>query len=228
LLPCCHAGPTTFPSSLDIAVVDIAFVETTLVEIILVDITPAGSNPAGIAVGGSVRNQILPDVLGPDLRVVFCGTAASNVSAKAQAYYAHPRNKFWTILSETGLTSSQLKPDEFMLMPRFGYGLTDVCKQASGTDSQIPRVTSMQRAELHEKILRYQPAFLAFTSLEAGRRYGGQRMTLGAQEARIGRSRVWILPSTSPNAAWNWNTTKHHWHEFAEHVATAAPSAADA
>ncbi len=162
---------------------------------------------------------VLPDVLAPNLRVIFCGTAASNVSAEVQAYYAHPRNKFWSILSETRLTPRQLKPDEFMLMPGFGYGLTDVCKQASGTDSQIPKVTSAQRAVLHEKILRHQPAFLAFTSLEAGRRYYGHRVTPGLQDARIGRTRLYILPSTSPNAAWNWQATKHHWHEFAKHVA---------
>jgi double-stranded uracil-DNA glycosylase len=160
----------------------------------------------------------LPDVLGPNLRVVFCGTAASNASAKVAAYYAHPRNKFWNILSETGLTPRQLKPHEFMLVPGFGYGLTDVCKQASGTDSQIPKVSSAQRAELHEKILRYQPAFLAFTSLEAGRRYCGYRVTLGLQAPRIGQTRLHILPSTSPNAAWNWKATKHHWHEFAQLV----------
>jgi double-stranded uracil-DNA glycosylase len=173
-------------------------------------------------------DAVLPDVLAPNLRVIFCGTAASNVSAKVQSYYAHPHNKFWRILSETELTPRQLKPDEFMLMTGFGYGLTDICKQASGTDSQIPRVTSGQRAALHEKILRHQPRFLAFTSLEAGRRYCGYRVALGSQDARIGQTQLYILPSTSPNAAWNWNATKHHWREFAGRVAETRKTAADA
>jgi double-stranded uracil-DNA glycosylase len=174
----------------------------------------------------AVHDSILPDVLDSNLRIVFCGTAASNVSASRQAYYAHPRNKFWTILSETRLTPRQLKPDEFRLMPGFGYGLTDVCKQASGTDNQIPKVTPAQRTELHEKIQRHQPAFLAFTSLEAGRRYCGHRVTLGMQEARIGRTRLYVLPSTSMNAAWNWQANQHHWHEFAGHVAEASKAGA--
>lgn len=76
-----------------------------------------------------------------------------------EAYYAHPHNKFWSILSETRLTPRQLKPNEFILMPGFGYGLTDLCKQASGTDSQIPKVTSAQRAALHQKILAISPHF---------------------------------------------------------------------
>jgi double-stranded uracil-DNA glycosylase len=172
-------------------------------------------------------DTILPDVLAPKLLVVFCGTAASNVSAKVQSYYAHPHNKFWRILSETRLTPHQLKPDEFMLMPGFGYGLTDICKQASGTDSQIPQVTSGQRAVLHEKILRHQPRFLAFTSLEAGRRYCGYRVALGLQDVRIGQTQLYILPSTSPNAAWNWNATKHHWHAFAKGVAEKPETTAD-
>ena len=163
--------------------------------------------------------------MGPKLRAIFCGTAASNVSAKMAAYYAHPRNRFWNILFETGLTPRQLKPHEFMLMPGLGYGLTDVCKQASGTDRQIPKVTTAQRAELHEKILHHQPAFLAFTSLEAGRRYCGHRVTLGLQTARIGQSRLYILPSTSPNAAWNWEAAKHHWHAFAKLVCEALDDA---
>jgi TDG/mug DNA glycosylase family protein len=176
----------------------------------------AQSSAPGVSVPDhNAPNAILPDVLGPNLRVIFCGTAASNVSAKLEAYYAHPHNKFWRILSETRLTPRQLKPHEFMLMLGFGYGLTDLCKQASGTDNQIPKVTSAQRAELHEKILSHQPTFLAFTSLEAGKRYCGNRVALGAQTARIGRTRLYILPSTSLNAAWNWKTTKHHWQAFA-------------
>jgi double-stranded uracil-DNA glycosylase len=175
--------------------------------------------PDAVLPDAVLPDAVLPDILAPNLRVIFCGTAASNVSAKMQAYYAHPHNKFWRILFETRLTPRQIKPDEFMLMPGLGYGLTDVCKQASGTDSQIPRVSSVQRAVLREKILRHQPAFLAFTSLEAGRRYCGYRAGLGLQDARIGRTRLYILPSTSPNAAWNWQARKYHWHEFAEHVA---------
>ena len=33
---------------------------------------------------------ILPDVLAPGLRVVFCGTAPGTASARAGAYYAGP------------------------------------------------------------------------------------------------------------------------------------------
>ena len=42
--------------------------------------------------------HILPDVLAKGLRVVFCGTAASAMSAEQGAYYAGRGNAFWGTL----------------------------------------------------------------------------------------------------------------------------------
>ena len=44
--------------------------------------------------------EVLPDILQPGLRVVFCGTAAGRASAKARAYYAGPGNSFWKTLPQ--------------------------------------------------------------------------------------------------------------------------------
>src|ERR1700677_2388557 len=82
--------------------------------------------------------EILPDLLMPGLRVVFCGTAAGAVSAAKGAYYAGPGNRFWAILAKTGLTPRQLRPDEFAWVLEFGSGLTDVAKTVSGADADLP------------------------------------------------------------------------------------------
>src|SRR3546814_13773735 len=50
------------------------------------------------------RAPVLPDVLAPGLRLVFCGSAAGRKSAELGAYYAGPGNKFWPTLYEIGLT----------------------------------------------------------------------------------------------------------------------------
>ena len=52
-------------------------------------------------------NDILPDVLGPGLALVICGSAAGTASARAGAYYAGPGNRFWWILAHSGLTERQ-------------------------------------------------------------------------------------------------------------------------
>src|SRR5690606_20934561 len=81
--------------------------------------------------------MLLDDVLAPGLRVVFCGTALGTVSARIGAYYAGPGNRFWPTLHEVGLTPRMLEPREFRMLPRFGIGLTDVCKTRSGSDAEI-------------------------------------------------------------------------------------------
>ena len=48
---------------------------------------------------------ILPDVLAPGLKVVFCGLTAGSAAAAAGAYYAGPGNWFWPLLFEVGLTT---------------------------------------------------------------------------------------------------------------------------
>ena len=42
--------------------------------------------------------MILPDVLTYNLKIVFCGTAASKKSKQVNAYYAGHGNKFWNTI----------------------------------------------------------------------------------------------------------------------------------
>lgn len=149
--------------------------------------------------------------------MVFCGTAAGRVSADLGAYYAHSNNKFWSMLAETGLTDRKLRPHEFEELRRFGIGLTDLCKDAAGSDRDI-RPKPEHRKALRQKISAVQPAFLAFTSLEAGRRYFARKVPLGLQPDRLERTSIYVLPSTSLMAAWNWEANKEHWHELASRI----------
>jgi TDG/mug DNA glycosylase family protein len=151
-------------------------------------------------------NHILPDVLKPGLRIVFCGTAAGTVSAARGAYYAHPQNKFWRTLADVGLTPRLLAPGEFLELPKFGLGLTDIAKTVSGMDRELPNGALGRAAckAMADKIVRARPAILAFTSLTAGRRYLGHDASFGEQSEMIGATRLWLLPSPSPTANWNW------------------------
>jgi len=54
------------------------------------------------------------------------------------------------------------------------------------------------------KIAAARPNILAFTSLTAGRRYLGREAGFGEQPETIGATRIWLLPSPSPAANWNW------------------------
>jgi double-stranded uracil-DNA glycosylase len=166
----------------------------------------------------SARGPVLPDLLRPGLRIVFCGTAAGTVSAARGAYYAHPQNRFWSALHAAGLTPRLLKPEEFGQLLQWGLGLTDIAKNVSGMDRELPpgALGRQACAELKAKIEAAEPRLLAFTSLNAGRRYLGRAAGFGEQPDRIGETRIWLLPSPSPSAGWNWTRHKHWWGTLAD------------
>lgn len=74
---------------------------------------------------------VLPDVLGPGLKVVFCGTAVGTESAQIGTYYAGLSNQFWSVLYRIGLTPRQLAPQEFYTLSQYGIGLMDLFKKGS-------------------------------------------------------------------------------------------------
>jgi TDG/mug DNA glycosylase family protein len=147
---------------------------------------------------------VLPDILVPGLRVVFCGTAAGTASAKAKAYYAGPGNSFWATLHAVGLTPRQLKPAEAPRLPEYGIGLTDICKILHGSDAEVGTV-EFDVDRLRARIAEVEPAILAFNGKNAARGALEEPGGYGPQEERIGGAEVWVLPSTSGAARGFWD-----------------------
>jgi double-stranded uracil-DNA glycosylase len=126
------------------------------------------------------------------------------VAARVGAPYAGPGNRFWWVLHETGLTPRLLRAQEFRDLPRYGIGLTDVAKFASGSDSSLAR-GDFDPAAVVEKVERYAPRVLAFVGKRAAREVLGRPVVYGPQGMRIGVSDVWVVPSTSGAARGAWN-----------------------
>lgn len=77
---------------------------------------------------------MLPDLLGPGLRVVIVGTIAAADRAEREHYYAGRGNAFWTLLRGAGLTPRLLDPEQDHALPEFGIGLTDLVWAVDGPD----------------------------------------------------------------------------------------------
>jgi len=150
------------------------------------------------------RGHILPDLLAPGLRIVFCGTAAGDVSALLRAPYAGPGNRFWWVLHEVGLTERVLRPVDFRELLDFGIGLTDVAKHAIGRDNRLVRA-DFDAASVVEKAERFAPRVLAFVGKRAAQEVCGGPVGYGHGDRAIGSSEVWVLPSTSGAARGFWD-----------------------
>ncbi len=147
----------------------------------------------------------LPDYLRRGLKIVFVGINPGLISAKAGHYYANPRNPFWRLLHEAGLTPVRLAPEEDARLLEFGYGITDIVKRPSrGVGELAQREFRDGRKILEQKLLSAKPLIVCFNSKSAFVGFFGKEAfrNFGRQRVRIGRSRVYVLPSTSPaNAA---------------------------
>lgn len=164
------------------------------------------------------KKPVLPDLLAPDLDIVFCGTAPGHVSAAAGAYYAHPHNKFWRILHETGLTPEKISPDAYENLLNHRIGLTDIAKFDKGLDKDLKK-ESLGHASvtaLRARIAAHKPRVLAFTSMTGAARFFGKRVPAGLQGEKIGDTKIWVLPSTSGLACGSWDEAP--WYELAAEI----------
>jgi len=153
--------------------------------------------------------SILPDVLQANLDVVFCGTAASAISAREGAYYANPTNAFWRALHAIGLTPRLLAPSEFRTATAYGLGLTDIAKYATGNDSDLS-TGDFDAENLREKIMQCHPKILAFTSKKGASVFlvtPTGKLTYGKQSEPVGTTTLWVLPSPSGAARRYWDIT---------------------
>jgi double-stranded uracil-DNA glycosylase len=149
----------------------------------------------------------VPDVLGPQLRVVFCGINPGRVSAAARAPFANPRNDFWRLLHVAGFTPRLLEPHEFRELPSFGIGLTNAARRTTQGSSDLRAADFAGARERLAQIARaYEPRVIGFVGKTAYQGPFRERPEHGLQKRRLGETLLFVLPSTSPaNAAVPWD-----------------------
>lgn len=155
---------------------------------------------------GTVERAV-PDVLGPGVRIVFCGINPGRVSAAAGAPFANPRNDFWRLLHAAGCTPRLLLPEEAAELLRFRVGLTNAARRTTRGSGDLRRADFAGAAERLEEIARsLRPTAIAFVGKTAYSGVFGERCEHGRQERKLGETALFVLPSTSPaNAAVPWD-----------------------
>jgi len=157
--------------------------------------------------GALPDSHLVPDVLRPGLKVVFCGTALGRKSAEQKAYYANPGNFFWRTLHATGLTPERIKPQDYPRLLDYGLGATDLSKRHYGNDAELP-ADAFDVEALRQKILHFKPRILAFTSKTGAAAFLGRptgTIPLGFQAETVGDTRICVLPSPSGQARIFWD-----------------------
>lgn len=160
---------------------------------------------------------MLPDILRPDLQIVFCGTAVATASAERGHYYSGRGNKFWQLLHDACFTPVRLGPEQDVLLLQYGIGVTDLVKDKAQSHD---RGLDFSAADRTASVLRSaDPRWIAFNGITAGRVAATQLklarrrdLRLGEQSWSIGESRVFVLPSSSgANATMSYQSKLEWW-----------------
>src|SRR5207302_5566520 len=85
----------------------------------------------------AAHGKTLPDLLGPGLKVLFCGINPGLYSAAVGRHLARPGNRFWPTLRAGGFTDRVLSPFEERSLLQRGYGITNLADRATATADEL-------------------------------------------------------------------------------------------
>ncbi|MBI5566244.1 MAG: G/U mismatch-specific DNA glycosylase [Chloroflexi bacterium] len=147
----------------------------------------------------AATDKFIPDVLAPNLRVVFCGINPGLYSGAVGHHFARPGNRFWPALHASGFTPRQFKPAEQFELLNLNLGLTNIAARTTAHADELSAselIAGMKNLEI--KVAHYRPAVLAVLGISAYRiAWELPKAELGLQHDPWHATRVWILPNPS-------------------------------
>jgi TDG/mug DNA glycosylase family protein len=141
----------------------------------------------------------MADVIGPGLKILFCGINPGLYSAAVGHHFARPGNRFWPTLYASGFTDRLFSAFEDYLLLESGYGITNVVERATASAAELMQDEYVKGGKrLEAKVRRYSPRVVAVLGVVAYRTaFGKKDAVVGKQEEALGGASVWVLPNPS-------------------------------
>ena len=161
------------------------------------------------------RERTLPDTVAHGMQVLTCGLNPSLFAADAAVGYARAGNRFWPAALAAGLVS--VDRDPLHALRAHGVGMTDLVKRATvGADELDAGEYRYGITRLTRLCAWLRPAVVCFVGLAGWRVAVDRTARPGRQDARIGDSVVYLMPSTSGrNAATGLDDLARHFRSAA-------------
>lgn len=143
--------------------------------------------------------KTVPDVIAPNLRVLFCGINPSLYSGYTGHHFAGPGNRFWQTLYAAGFTPRPLQAYEERELLPLGYGVTNLVMRATASAADLSSAELVAGGRvLIEKVTTYRPKIVAVLGIGAYRTaFRRPGAVMGQQDEGVGEARLWVLPNPS-------------------------------
>jgi TDG/mug DNA glycosylase family protein len=153
----------------------------------------------------SFRDAVVPDLLGPDLKLLFVGINPGLWTAATQSHFAHPGNRFYPALLQGGVIERRLDPaagmtdDDRDYLRSRGIGITNIVRRATAKASELTADELRQGGQrLVETVRRTAPAVVAVAGITAYRTaFGRPKAVPGLQPEPLEGAQLWVVPNPS-------------------------------
>jgi TDG/mug DNA glycosylase family protein len=153
----------------------------------------------------SFRGAVVPDLLGPQVRLLFVGINPGLWTAATQTHFAHPVNRFYPALLRAGLVDRRIDPsagmtddDRAYLVGR-GIGITNLVEQATARAAELPIADLRTGADrLEALVARVRPRVVAVAGVTAYRTaFARPKAAAGRQPEPLAGAELWVVPNPS-------------------------------
>jgi TDG/mug DNA glycosylase family protein len=151
------------------------------------------------------QDALVPDLLGPGLRLLFVGINPGLWSAATGSHFARPGNRFYPALAAAGITEYLIRAADGMaeqdrnhLIAR-GVGITNIVPRATARADELTGDELRSGArKLVGKIGALGPQVVAVAGISAYRvAFGQPKARLGRQPEPIAGAELWAVPNPS-------------------------------
>lgn len=155
------------------------------------------------------RISSFPPLVFNDSKILILGSVPGVKSLEMQEYYAHPQNKFWTILFQLlneNFTTKYSEKLEFLKKNKIAvWDVIDSCERVGSLDSNIINEDRNDILKLLEEFPNIKAIFC-----------NGQKSFKNLQREFSGNITIplFVLPSTSPAHAISFEKKLESWSEI--------------
>ena len=153
----------------------------------------------------AARDVTVPDLIGPNLRLLFVGINPGLWTAATQTHFAHPGNRFYPALLRAGIIEHDVDrsggmsdADRTHLIER-GIGITNIVRRTTARASELTAAEFRAGGDhLRSFVAEHRPSVVAIAGITAYRTaFRVPKATMGEQPDRLEGARLWVVPNPS-------------------------------
>jgi TDG/mug DNA glycosylase family protein len=151
------------------------------------------------------RDTIVPDLVGPGLRLLFVGINPGLWTAATQTHFAHPGNRFYPALLRGGVIDraidrgTGMTDDDRADLVRRGIGISNIVARATARAAELsPEELRAGGERLVAFVAEQRPRVVAIAGVTAYREaFGVRKAALGRQPEPFAGAELWVVPNPS-------------------------------